>query len=249
MTAPVFLSTFAQPGAVGDLLGFGPEVAGHAVRVRKLGPGAEVDIIDGAGLRLSGVIETASPEALSLRVRTCVQEPAPRPALVLVQALAKGDRDLAGIEAACEVGVDEVVPWAAQRSIVDWPAKKAAKSHAKWLNTLRAATLQARRSRVPVLHDLVRGTSLAGKLGPGDACIVLHETAQEHLPRVLAQLPEDLERIVFVVGPEGGISDAELAALQAAGARPALLGTTILRASTAGPVALGIAQVALGRWA
>ena len=64
---------------------------------------------------------------------------------MLVQALAKQDRDLQAIEAATEVGVDAVVPWAAQRSIADWPAKKQAKMVQRWENTLRAATLHLKR--------------------------------------------------------------------------------------------------------
>lgn len=56
------------------------------------------------------------------------------------------------------------------------------------------------------------------------------------------------QRLVFVVGPEGGISDAELDALRAVGARPVLLGPTILRSSSAGPAALVMAQNSLGRW-
>ena len=69
--------------------------------------------------------------------------------MVLVQALAKGDRDELAIEAATEVGVDAVVPWQAQRSIVVWRGDRAARSRAKWLATVRAATKQARRAWLP----------------------------------------------------------------------------------------------------
>lgn len=252
MSLPVFLADAATlAGAVvGDEIATGGEVAAHAVRVRRMVTGQALQIVDGSGTRVTGELTTASPDDATLRVTEVSHEPAPAPQLVLVQALSKGERDLAAIEAATEVGVDVVVPWAAQRSIADWPAKKAAKSAAKWHNTLVAATLQARRARIPELQPLVRGTGLAEITSADDAWIVMHETATAHLPGVLedAQAQRTLRRIVLVVGPEGGITDAELAALSERGAATAVLGPTILRASTAGPVALGICQVGLGRW-
>ena len=124
---------------------------------------------------------------------------------------------------------------------------------AKWENLLGAASLQARRSRVPVLHELVRGAALAKAFDETDAVFVLHETAQRRLSEALADLTADgssrlPERIVFVVGPEGGISDGELDALTGRGATPVLLGPTILRSSSAGSAGLVMAQNSLGRW-
>ena len=86
-----------------------------------------------------------------------------------------------------------------------------------------------------------------------DLVLVLHEDATEHLADVLDGLrtesaDEGFGRLVLVVGPEGGISPEELTAFRDAGARPVLLGPTVLRASSAGPAGLALAQVALGRW-
>ena len=73
-----------------------------------------------------------------------MQEPDPDPELVLVQALAKGNRDELAIEAATELGIDAVVPWQAERSIVRWKADKATKGTAKWQMAVRAAAKQSR---------------------------------------------------------------------------------------------------------
>lgn len=253
MTLPVFLTETPLAGASGTIT-VGPEVAGHAVRVRRMGAEEELELIDGTGVRLRGTIQEGTSESLTLSVTDVTEEPQQRPRLVLVQALAKNDRDIQAIEAATEVGVDTVIPWAAQRSIADWPAKKAHKMAAKWANVLTAATLQARRARVPELGELIRGTAVTQLVTPTSRVIVLDETESSGLTEAVNDLGEgsttqgDIDEIVVIVGPEGGITPAEVDALVSEGARTAVLGPTILRASTAGPVALAIVQTLLGRW-
>ena len=252
MSLPVFFSAQTAEAVVGQVLTFGEDVAGHAVRVRRLGPGEELEIVNGAGTRVRGTVSTASASELGLEVTSVTRLQAALPRLVLVQALAKGDRDLQAIEAATEIGVDGVIPWAADRSIADWPMKKRAKLASKWDNVLRAASLQARRSRFPQRHDLVRGAALGSSLSETDTIFVLHETAELKLSQLLTALNAPggsaPERIVLVVGPEGGISDAELDALSAIGADRVLLGPTILRSSSAGAAGLVMVQNSLGRW-
>lgn len=262
MTLPVFFSPQAAEAVAGRVLTFGEDVAGHAVRVRRLGPGDELEVVDGSGTRVRGTVSSAAANELGLAVTEVTHTEVDQPRLVLVQALAKGDRDLQAIEAATEIGVDEVVPWAAERSIADWPAKKRDKLAAKWDNVLRAASLQARRSRFPLRDDLVRGTGLAAALAESDTVYVLHEAAERKLSQALAASAAVASaaadsaatnssapgRIVLVVGPEGGISDAELEALSAIGAETVLLGPTVLRSSSAGAAGLVMAQNSLGRW-
>ena len=260
MSLPVFHSPQAAEAVAGSALTLGEDVAGHAVRVRRIGPGEEIDVVDGHGVRARGTVSTASATALVLDVTEVTRTPAHGPRPGPVQARAKGDRDRQAIEAATEIGVDEVIPWAAERSIADWPAKKAAKMAAKWENLLTAASLQSRRSRFPVLGELARGTGLAHRLGEGtgdsaaadpggEAIFVLHEAAATRLTAQLRDLDAgSTERIVLIVGPEGGITEAELEALQGIGARTVVLGDTVLRSSSAGPAGLVLAQNSLGRW-
>lgn len=270
MSLPVFFSTLTAEAVVGQVLTFGEDVAGHAVRVRRLGPGDELEVVNGSGTRVRGTVSSAAANELGIHVTSVTHTEADQPRLVLVQALAKGDRDLQAIESATEIGVDEVVPWAAERSIADWPAKKRDKLAAKWDNVLRAASLQARRSRFPLRHELARGTGLASTLAETDTVFVLHEAAQRKLSQALADSAAEespvaenssvdggstaaadsrsSNRIVLVVGPEGGVSDAELEALAAIGAEAVLLGPTVLRSSSAGAAGLVMAQNSLGRW-
>ena len=151
MSAPVFL---AEAGKLDD---FGPgsayvlegAEARHAGVVQRRRAGERIDVADGAGVRLECVIASVEPGRLELDVLGRSDEPVHDVRLVLAQALAKGDRDEMAIEAATELGVDEVVPWQADRSVVVWRGERAAKSRARWLATVREATKQSRRARLP----------------------------------------------------------------------------------------------------
>jgi len=251
VTAPVFL---ADPGTL-DALDPGAryvlhgDEARHAGVVQRRRPGERVDVVDGAGVRLECVITSVEPRRVELDVLEIRQEPAPAARLVLVQALAKGDRDELAIEAATEVGVDEVVPWQARRSIVVWRGDRAARSRARWLATVRTATKQARRARVPDVAEAVTLDGLVRRVTEvvvaGGMALVLHEAATEPLVSIGFTMTQE---VLVIVGPEGGITEEELAALAGAGARLTRLGPHVLRTSTAGPVALGLVCARLGRW-
>lgn len=256
MTAPVFL---AEPCAL-DRYAPGSEYvlegaeARHAGVVQRRRPGERVDVVDGRGVRLECRITAVDPGRLTLLVEGRRDEPADGVRLVLVQALAKGDRDEMAVEAATEVGVDEVVPWQAARSVVVWRGERAAKSRARWVATVREATKQSRRAHLPGVAHAVDTGALVGLVrevrADGGVALVLHEAAE--VPLAAVPLPDDAgpgTRVLVVVGPEGGITDAELAALSDAGAVVVRLGPHVLRTSTAGPIALALLAQRLGRWA
>lgn len=251
MSAPVFLAEPGSLDAVSDGATFllGGAEGRHAGVVQRRGPGERVDVVDGAGVRLLGVVGEVTADGVLVHVQQRVVEEVPAVALVLVQALAKGDRDEMAIEAATEVGVDMVVPWQAERSIVVWRGERAAKSRARWLGTVRAAAKQSRRARVPDVESALDSRGLVERIravvAAGGAALVLHEAASE--PLASTRLPETGECLV-VVGPEGGIGDDELARLVDAGAQAVRLGPHVLRTSTAGPVALALLADRLGRW-
>jgi 16S rRNA (uracil1498-N3)-methyltransferase len=175
-------------------------------------------------------------------VRSREDVPAPTRRVVLVQALAKGDRDELAVQAATELGVDEIVPWQAARSISRWDSAKAAKGVARWQSIVREAAKQAHRAWVPVVRQPVTTAQLGLRSG---LMLVLEPEATVVLSR--ADLG-DADELVLVVGPEGGIAPEELAALADAGATPVRLGETVLRTSTAGPAALAVVSTLLGRW-
>jgi 16S rRNA (uracil1498-N3)-methyltransferase len=217
----------------------------HAARVRRLGVGEPVLVADGLGAVADCVVAAVLPDGLDLDVVDWRHVGPPDPYLVLVQALAKGDRGELAVELATELGADEIVPWAAARSIVQWRDGRDGKGLERWRRTAREAAKQSRRPRLPVVPDVVSTQDVAARLRGAAAGLVLHEAAGR--PLSAAALPNGGE-LVVVVGPEGGIDDEELDAFAAAGATAVRLGDPVLRTSTAGAAALAALSIRLGRW-
>jgi 16S rRNA (uracil1498-N3)-methyltransferase len=165
----------------------------------------------------------------------------------VAQGIAKGDRGELAVQAMTEVGVDSILPWAAARSVAQWHGERGLRARQKWAATAREAAKQARRAWLPTVEgDPDFSTRrLADRLRAATAAFVLHEEASVALSGV--ELPAGGE-IMLVVGPEGGVDPAELAAFEQAGAMPVRLGDTVLRTSTAGVAALCVLATRLGRW-
>ncbi|SDN54209.1 16S rRNA (uracil(1498)-N(3))-methyltransferase [Allokutzneria albata] len=240
---PVFLVDALPPGPTAVL--DGPE-GRHAATVRRLRPGQRLLLSDGVGGLADCDIEHVDGDVLRLSVRRAWQERVPAPRVVLAQALIKGDRGELAVELATEAGVDAVLPWRASRCIARWDdGPRGAKALAKWRSTAREAAKQARRSRLPEVGEPVSTKQLAGLIRAGAAALVLHESATAPLTEIPLPAEGDL---IIVVGPEGGITDDEVAAFTEAGAHTVRLGPTVLRASTAAAVALGALGVLTQRW-
>ncbi|MHC6592656.1 16S rRNA (uracil(1498)-N(3))-methyltransferase [Arthrobacter sp. C152] len=255
MSNPVFFTAAGSLDAVspGDVFVLEGTEARHAVTVKRLAPDEAVDIVDGAGTRMTGKVVSAAASLLEVECGSVAVEQRPDIRLVMVQALAKGDRDELAIETATELGIDAVVPWQSERSIVRWKGDRAARAHAKWQSAVAAAAKQARRAWIPDVRPAVETAGLCAAVEAADLAVVLHEDAVRPLRSVLegwqgreAQGPRE---VLLIVGPEGGISPREVTKLCSAGAVTALLGHHVLRSSTAGPAAVVLASDVLGRWA
>jgi 16S rRNA (uracil1498-N3)-methyltransferase len=239
MTPPLFL--LDRLPAAGEFVLDGDE-GRHGARVLRLRTGEVVLVADGLGALLECEVLAVDGDALRLRVRDARTEAVPQPRLVVVQALPKGERAELAVEILTELGVDEIVPWSASRSVVRWDGPRGAKSLGKWRQTARTAAKQSRRARVPMVADLASTDDLLGRC---PAAFVLHEDSTTPLATVA--LP-DARDLVLIVGPEGGVSADELARFTAAGATEVRLGEPVLRTSTAGAAALAVLSSRLGRW-
>lgn len=244
MTAPLFVVD-ADQLVVGEVLVEGPE-GRHAVSVRRLRAGEPVMLTDGEGRVARGEVHSAEgKDQLRVAVSEITTERQEEPRITVVQALPKGDRGELAVETMTETGVDAIVPWAASRCVTQWKGPRGAKSLAKWRATAREAGKQSRRPRFPVVAELAATSQLAPLLSGAAFAAVLHEEGSE--PLATAVLPTEGE-IVLVVGPEGGVSEQELAAFDEAGARPYRLGPSVLRTSTAGTAAAALLLGRTGRW-
>jgi 16S rRNA (uracil1498-N3)-methyltransferase len=134
-----------------------------------------------------------------------------------------------------EMGVQEIVPWQAARSIVRWSSERAARSIARWRSTAREAAKQSRRLTVPQVSEPVTTQQLTHLAASVDLALLLHKEGAESLAEV--DLPAT-GTVLIIIGPEGGISAEELSELTRAGARPVSISDGVLRTSTAGVVAL-----------
>jgi 16S rRNA (uracil1498-N3)-methyltransferase len=221
----------------------------HAATVRRIRPGETLVLADGSGTVADCVVEEAGKRTLTARVleRRTV-EPA-RPTVTVVQAIPKSERSELAVELATEAGAEEIIAWQAGRCVARWDGDRAEKGLRRWRAVARSAARQSRRPHIPGVSGPLSTAELtaylADRVAAGALALVLHESAEQPL----ADRPvATADSIVLVIGPEGGISDDELAELAGAGADPVRLGPTVLRTSTAAAVGLGAIGALTGRW-
>ena len=242
MTPPLFV--VASLGA-GDTIELTGAEAHHAGTVKRLSVGELAWLADGhGGLAEARVVEVARDRVL-LAVLQRRQLPQPQPRFTVVQALPKGDRSELAVELLTELGADEIVPWAASRSVAVWRGEKAARGSEKWRRTALEAAKQSRRGRIPVVAELAGSDAVGDRIAAADCALVLDSDAEQPLASV--DVPATGE-LLLVIGPEGGLAPEELAAFGQRGARTVRLGSEVLRTSTAGAAALAVLSVRAGRW-
>lgn len=222
----------------------GPE-GRHASTVRRLAAGERADVTDGAGHVAECVVVAARPGELELTAIARRTEPSPQPRLVVLQAIPKGDRGELAVELLTEAGVDVIVPWAAGRCVAVWRGERAARGLRRWAAAAQEAAKQSRRAWFPEVTGQADLAAAIERIHDAPLAVVLDPDAIRDAASL--ELPASGD-IVVVVGPEGGITPAEDEAMQAAGAVPASLGPTVLRASTAGVVAASVLLSGTARW-
>ena len=245
MARHVFIADQLDDAAPGSTIHLDGAEGHHAAQVVRVRSGEQLEIVDGRGRRVEARVVDAHRDAVSAQVMNVIDEPAPAPRLVVVQALAKGDRGERAVETLTEVGVDVIVPWSAAHSVSQWRGDKADRGVEKWRATARSSAKQARRWRVPDVLPLMSTPQLRETVESASLALLLDEGASTPISQ--CSVPSEGD-VVLVVGPEGGLSDAEREFLCAWGAMPVRLGPTVLRTSTAGTVAAGIVLAATDRW-
>ena len=244
MSAPVFLSPREVLSEGSRVWLDGPE-GRHAATVRRLRVGEPVELTDGAGLLVRGDVVSVERDRVEVAVRDRVEVAEADPRVVVVQALPKGDRGERAVELMTEVGVDEVVPWAAARCVAAWHGERGARALDKWRGAAREAAKQARRPWLPAVTALADTAAVVDRVQHADLAIVLHESASVALSDLVVP---PTGQVVLVVGPEGGLTDDELDRLVGGGAHTVRLGPTVMRTSTAGVVAAAVVLSMTARW-
>lgn len=249
MTDPLFYSAEVTGALPEQVIALDADTSSHAIRSQRLTANHPVLVSDGVGTIATGSIQRPDPKSTSIRINSVTVHQPPKIHINLVQALAKADRDMLAAEMATEIGVDSVTPWQAQRSIVRLRSDLVAKTKAKWQAKLQAAAQQSRRAYIPELREPIIGEQITQLHTPakGHHVLVLHEEGNYSITEAAATLPQ-LDTLHIVVGPEGGVSPEELAAVRSVGAAAVQIGHNIMRASTAGPVAIALLNEYFNRW-
>ncbi|MGA8256394.1 MAG: 16S rRNA (uracil(1498)-N(3))-methyltransferase [Nocardioides sp.] len=245
MSLPVHVVPSLLSAAAGSTVSVEGDEAHHAVTVRRLRVGEPVVLTDGVGRFVVGTVASVGKRVFDVDVTEVVDRAEPTPVVSVVQALPKGDRGELAVEVLTEIGVARIVPWAAARSVGVWKGERAEKSLTRWRATAREAAKQSRRTWHPTVTPLMTTAEVAALIAETDVAVVLHEEATSSLGEVM--VPDD-GSVLVVVGPEGGLTDDEVAAFVAAGAISVRLGSEVLRTSTAGLAAVSALLSRTDRW-
>jgi 16S rRNA (uracil1498-N3)-methyltransferase len=241
--APFF---FADPaGLEADRLTIEGEDARHLAVVRRAFPGDLVRISDGRGTIADARLMSVTPAAVGAEVLTRTVTSAPSPRIEVHQGLAKGDKVDGVIRQLVEMGVDRIVVFEAGRSVARWDGARQAAAGRRWATIAREAAKQSHRAWLPVLEGPLPDAAAAVTAGRGLG-LVAHPAAGSRLGDVLDEVPPPAS-VWVVVGPEGGLSEEEVATFAAAGAVPVSLGPQILRTETASVVAAALVLHHFGR--
>ncbi|MEI7723058.1 MAG: RsmE family RNA methyltransferase, partial [Actinomycetota bacterium] len=180
-------------------------------------------------------------KSMTVRVTTTGYEEVLPVEFTVAQALTKGDRIKESIELNTAGGADVILLWAATRSI----GKATPDLMQKLAVTAREASKQTRRNRIPFVMGVLDAKKIAAEIPNYDSVIVLHESASDKLSDVVTA---SAKKVLVIIGPEGGLTDEELALFAGAGAQVAHMGRAVFRSAHAGMAALSGLNAALKIW-
>jgi 16S rRNA (uracil1498-N3)-methyltransferase len=221
-----------------------PEAAAHhAARVLRLRSGDAVTLFNGTGGEYAARITAIGKHDVTVAIER--HDPVERESplqVTLVQAVSSGERMDLTIQKAVELGVSRIVPVESERCVVRLKGERAEKRVAHWRQVVVSACEQCGRNRIPEVRMIL----------PFDVWLAADENAAQRwvlLPgarTALRDLPRPDKPVELLVGPEGGLTDAEAEAAQRAGFRPVRLGPRVLRTETAAPALLAALQALWG---
>jgi len=233
-----------QPLASGATVTLDPRAAGHCARVLRMRAGDAIVLFNGEGGEYQARLETVNRREVRAEVGHFAAVSRESPLRVtLYQALARGERMDYALQKAVELGVGVIAPVITRRCVVQLDENRRERRMDHWTGVIISACEQSGRTRLPALHPPMTLTQLleAGSGKDARLRLVLHPEAQAGLAQ-LADRPDEVE---LLIGPEGGLDTAEIAACRAAGFTPLRFGPRILRTETAGAAVIAALQ---SRW-
>lgn len=232
----------------GALLTIEGDEAHHIVKVARHRIGERIWVTNGVGVRATLLIENASERQVHGIVESITIEEVPPVRIRVIQALTKSDRAHECIELLVAAGVDEIVPWRAERSIGKWDTKA---SPEKWNQWIKGAVKQSRRVWIPSCEPYLEELSLLPE-SDDELFFAFHEEADASLDSELLgkwrSRIESARRVTLIIGPEGGLSERELAELERIRIPQLRLGSPVFRSAHAGAIAATALQATFALW-
>lgn len=212
--------------------------ARHIYTVLKMKPGEKVQIVSDDGVTaLAEIAETVPGRTLVKCLEIIAESHEPAVKITLAQGLVKGEKMDFIIQKAVELGVSRIVPLAMEHSVVRYDGAKAAKKQERWQKIAESAAKQSKRDIIPEVDAVTTIDKLMQTCGC--TCkIIAYECEDKQGLKQALRANDQTDSILVIIGPEGGISEAELNKARDGGAVPVSLGRRILRAETAGLTAL-----------
>ena len=231
---------YADPDHSGDQsFVLTPEDALHALKVLRMKPGDQAEIIL-EGKRFLARLDRAEAEGVVFAPLEILPSTEPRLFLTLFQGIPKSDKMDWIVQKAVELGVGRIVPVAFSRCVVRLNEKEGAKKQERWQKIAREAGKQSGRCVIPEVSAPVPFRALQD-LFPSCGCVAVPwEECGEGGPLAFSGRHPGLSSAGIVIGPEGGISPDEIREMTGWGAEPVTLGKRILRTETAGLAALSV---------
>jgi 16S rRNA (uracil1498-N3)-methyltransferase len=218
--------------------------AKHLLTVLRLKPGAEFVLFDGSGFEYGAVLELADKKQALVKILKVHGPVVESPLHVtLVQGVSRGERMDYTVQKAVELGVTAIVPVLTGRSVVKLDEAGAEKKRGHWQAVATSACEQSGRVRVPDVALPEPLSNYLGKQREHGLRLLLDPMAESGLDGF--GRPADA-KVSLLVGPEGGLSDQEIALAGQAGFKGMRLGPRILRTETAALVALSLLQASWG---
>lgn len=233
-------------GAAGEVARLLSEEARHAAQVLRLRPGEEVCVVDEGGSRFSAVLEQTSREDCTVRLLRRLPDNEPPVRVTLYQGLPKADKLDFIVQKLTELGASRIVPVKMERCVVKLDGRDGEKRRERLQKIAREAAKQCKRARAPEICAPAGWKQLQGALAAHDLLLTPWEDASGFGMKAAREEFPEARDVGVVIGPEGGMSAAEVEALVALGAKPLSLGPRILRTETAAVTACALAMLLWG---
>lgn len=233
------------PLTVGATVQLDDNAFGHAVRVLRLKPGADLVLFDGRSHAYAAILKEVGKRDAWVEIRADLPVQAEPPLrIVLAQGISRGDKMDYTVQKAVELGVNAIQPLFTERGGVDLTGERLLRKVQHWQGIIIGACEQCGQNRLPELYQPLPLMAWLEQLTVAELRLLLDPTARCGLREISASV----DQITLLIGPEGGLSVAEIAKALATGFVGVRLGQRVLRTETAGLAALSAVQTLWGDW-